>query len=176
MKPKPELWWVLRAQCGDKEALDELLRSVQRLLYGYLCRMMGDRSLAEDVLQEVLLTVYRQLKDLRDPSLLRPWVFRIASRAAFRQLAKEGRWREQVRDEEVLAGVAAEGPASDGLLSQLPDLMQEVSPASRAVLDLHYLQGMSLPEVAVVLDIALGTVKSRLAYGLKTLRTGLNEA
>jgi hypothetical protein len=78
--------WVLRAQCGDREALERLLRHVYSLLGRYLRSVVGERD-ADDVLQEVLVVIYRKLASLRDPELLRPWAFRIASRAAFRHAA-----------------------------------------------------------------------------------------
>ncbi|MDQ3042030.1 MAG: hypothetical protein M3R11_06575 [Acidobacteriota bacterium] len=56
------------------------------------------------------------------------------------------------------------------LIKEIPKLISDVSPASRAVLILHYLEEMSLSETAEILDISLGTAKSRLAYGLTSLR------
>jgi RNA polymerase sigma factor (sigma-70 family) len=60
------------------------------------------------------------------------------------------------------------------LIAQLPALIARVPPASRAVLILHYLHEMPLAEVAAVLDVAQGTVKSRLSYGLNVLRREIN--
>lgn len=173
-----ETLWVLRAQVGARDALKALFRSVQGPLFGYLARLLGDATLAEDVLQDVLLQVYRQLRWLRDPGLFRPWCYRIATRAAFRRLKRERRWSGQLRGEEALAAAAA--PAEDDraepdLLARLPDLLGRVSPASRAVLVLHYLHGLSLDEVAEVLGAPAGMVKSRLAYGLAALRRLLRD-
>lgn len=176
--PKQESWWVLRAQSGDREALDELLQAIQEPLYRYLYRLVGERTLAEDILQEVFIRIYRKLLWLREPELFRPWAYRIASREAFKHLKRERRWLEQVRDEKTLIAVQAE-PREDNfapeLIEQLPSLLAEVSPASRAVLILHYLHEMPLTEVAVVLGLALGTVKSRLAYGLGSLRREISD-
>jgi len=72
-----------------------------------------------------------------------------------------------------LDGVAAETPperVDPELIRRLPEMVERVSPASRAVLALHYLEELTLPEVAAVLGLRLGTVKSRLAYGLSALR------
>lgn len=171
--PKQENWWVLRAQSGDREALDELLQAIQEPLYRYIFRLVGERSLAEDILQEVFIRIYRKLRWLREPELFRPWAYRIASREAFKHLKREKRWLEQIRDEATLGAIPAEPPAENfapELIEHLPSLMARVSPASRAVLILHYLDEMPLAEIATVLGVALGTVKSRLAYGLSTLR------
>ena len=91
---KQEARWVLRAQSGDRQALDSLFRAVQSPLYRYLLRLLSDPSLAEDVLQDVFLLIYRKLRWLRDPRLFRCWAYRIASREAFRKLKKERRWRQ----------------------------------------------------------------------------------
>ena len=78
-----EIRWVLRAQTGDHEALDALLRSVQEPLYRYIVSLVSSRTLAEDILQEVFLLLYRKLRWLREPELFRPWAYRIATREAF---------------------------------------------------------------------------------------------
>jgi RNA polymerase sigma-70 factor (ECF subfamily) len=170
-----ETRWVLRAQAGDREALDDLLRAVQGPLFGYVRGLVGERPLAEDVLQDVFLLIYRNLRFLREPELFRPWAYRIATRAAFKALRKERRWSEQVRDEAVLEALPARAPggAQPDLVARLPELVGRVSPASRAVLLLHYLHEMPLDEVADVLGIAPGTARSRLAYGLEGLRKEL---
>jgi RNA polymerase sigma-70 factor (ECF subfamily) len=176
--PKRETRWVLRAQSGDREALDELLKAVQEPLYRYILRLVGEPSVAEDILQEVFIRIYRKLAWLESAELFRPWAYRIASRETFKRLRKEKRWEEQVRDEDVLEAVPdtmREESFAPELLERLPELISSVSPASRAVLILHYLDEMSLADVAEVLGIALGTAKSRLAYGLETLRRAIKE-
>lgn len=96
-----EEFWVLRAQAGDREALELLLRAVQPALTRYLSGLVGARF-ADDVTQDVLLTIHRKLWWLRSPALFRPWTFRIASRAAFRLLTREGRWPDHRLDDDAL--------------------------------------------------------------------------
>jgi RNA polymerase sigma-70 factor (ECF subfamily) len=168
-----ESWWVLQAQSGSHEALNELFRSVQEPLFRYVVSLVRDQHLAEDILQEVFMRIYRKLRWLREPQAFRAWSYQIASREAFRYLNRERRWMDQVRDEAVLASVPAaetEGEFSRELIASLPQLVDELSPASRAVVVLFYLHELSLTETAAVLDIPVGTAKSRLAYGLKNLR------
>jgi RNA polymerase sigma-70 factor (ECF subfamily) len=166
-----ESWWVLQAQSGSHEALNELFKSVQEPLYRYIVAVVKEKPLAEDILQEVFIRVYRKLRWLREPHAFRAWCYQIASREAFRYLKRERQWAEQIRDEATLNVVAAGEPAySPELVQRLPELVGELSPASRAVVVLYYLHEMSLVETAAVLDIPVGTVKSRLAYGLEKLR------
>lgn len=169
-----ESWWVLQAQSGNNEALNELYKSVQDPLFRYLVSLVTDPSLAEDILQEVFIRIYRKLRWLREPEAFRAWAYQIASREAFRHLKRERRWTDQIRDEATLGAVLLsehEFPAE--LVQSLPELIGNLSPASRAVVVLYYLHEMSLVETAAVLDIPLGTVKSRLAYGLESLRRSL---
>ena len=169
MTSREEAQWVLRAQFGDREAIESLLRSVQPMLTRYVRAIVGPRA-AEDVAQEVMVTVYRKLWTLSSPDLFRPWMFRIASRTAFHFLKKSRRWPDHLREDDALPEL--EAPDLSEIASRVDELLQDprVTPASRAVLALHFKEGMTLPEVAAVLDVPLGTVKSRLAYGLATLR------
>lgn len=169
---KQEMRWVLRAQCGDQEAFNELFKLIQQPLYYYILKLAGNAVLAEDILQNVFISIYRKLTWLSEPALFRAWVYRIASREAFKHLQREKRWATSVSDEELLATIPAPEVviADTEWLAALPELVAQISPASRAVLILHYLQEMSLEEVAEVLGLALGTVKSRLSYGLASLR------
>jgi RNA polymerase sigma-70 factor (ECF subfamily) len=172
---KQEAQWVLRAQCNDREALESLLRSVQPALHQYLSGLVG-RFDADDVLQEVLVVIYRKLAWLRAPELFRHWAYRIASRAAFRHLNKERRRPERVQDESVSLEqlpVPAGRPSAETLEGLLN--VDCIPPATRAVLVLHFQQELTLPEVAAVLAIPLGTVKSRLASGLAALRNQSSE-
>ena len=167
--PRQESQWVLRAQCDDREALELLLRSVQPSLQRYLRGLVGTFH-ADDVLQDVLIVVARKLGWLEDPELFRPWAFRIASRAGFKHLKRERRW---LGDDAELEDVAApDPPPPDELLQELPT-MDGISPASRAVLVLHFQEELSLAAVAAILEVPLGTVKSRLAYGLTAIRKQL---
>ena len=166
--PDDEVRWVLLAQCHDRNALEQLLRSALPSLQRYLRHLMGPDH-ADDICQEVLIIVCRQIGWLRRADLFRPWLFRIASRTAFRHLRNEKRWSDQIRDPQILEQVEAPHRPSPELIRDIV-AARNVSPASRAVLILHFEEELTLPEIAAVLDVPLGTVKSRLAYGLATLR------
>jgi RNA polymerase sigma-70 factor, ECF subfamily len=170
--PIHESAWVARAQCGDREALELLLRSAQPGLHRYVSRVVGATD-ADDVVQNVLVTIARKLTWLAEPRLFRSWMFRIASRQAFAHIRRERRRAEDPLDEEIQAGIAAPVPPSDELLRELLD-SDRLTPTSRAVLVLHFQEELSLAEVAAILEIPPGTVKSRLAFGLKSLRRHLS--
>ncbi len=170
---QPEALWVLRAQSGDREAMNQLFLAVQDPLYRFLRSLGADAHGAEDLLQEVFVTIYKKIRWLREPALFRAWSFRIAHRLAARRLA--GALREQDRfepgaevDDVTSSGEAL--PLPEGVLSEL---LAHVTTKSRAVLALHFEHGLELAEIADVLEIPLGTVKSRLGFGLATLRRHL---
>lgn len=168
-----EILLVLRAQVGDREALEALLRRTQPSLFRYISGLVGPSD-APDVLQEVLLRICQKLVLLREPEFFRAWAFRVSSRAAFAFLKRELRWSERYDDQVALENIAdLEHEPATQLLRELPEFLQEVPPASHAVLSLHYGQDLSLAEVAAVLEISVGTVKSRLAYGLSVLRKSM---
>lgn len=161
----------MRAQCDDREALELLLRSVQGPLHRYTCSLVGS-SEADDVLQDVLVIICRRLVWLNKPEVFRAWAYRIASRAASRHLRKQKRWPEQLPDDFMLEEIPM--PEVRPPAELLQDLDTDcISPASRAVLVLHFQEELTLQEVAAILEIPVGTVKSRLAYGLTALRKQL---
>ena len=165
----PEAGWVIRAQCGDRDAMEQVLRSVQPTLRRYVVRLVGHTA-ADDVLQDALMAIARKLTWLAEPRLFRAWAYRITSRAAFHHLRKEQRRGQHETDDAVLGALAAPEtrPSSDQLREWLDSPV--LSPASRAVLVLHFEEELPLADVAAVLELPLGTVKSRLAYGLAALR------
>ncbi|MDF1837293.1 MAG: RNA polymerase sigma factor [Planctomycetota bacterium] len=169
-----EARWVLRAQLGDRVALDCLLACVQDRLYRFLRHRLGSASDAEDCAQAVLIQVSRKLVGLREPRAFRPWMFRIAARQASKLGA--GRRREMELLDEDAARIPAAEPEPNELEDLIPLLHREMErlPAnSSQVLLLHYMEGLSLLETSKVLNKPLGTIKSRLAYGLAKLRAQL---
>ena len=167
---------VLLAQTGDREALDRLYRSIQEPLYRRVFSIAGDRELAEDVVQDVFIIILRKLQWLRSPSHFRAWAFRIAAREAVRAAAKERRTPEAASDDSFaqIADPRPHAPIRAVEFDRLRAVMSELPPGSRAVLTLHYLDDLPLSEVAQILGLPTGTVKSRLSYGLGLLRARLD--
>ena len=161
---------VLLAQCDDREALEALLLGIQNSLSRYICGLVGE-SAAEDLLQDVFVKIWRNVNSLETPELFRPWAYRIASRTCFGHLNRQMRWSERHDDEAVVEDLPSPGVSGfPELIAGLEAFLDHVSPASRAALLLHYGQDLSIEEVAAILDIGIGTAKSRLAYGLACLR------
>jgi len=177
---KQQIKWILLAQCGNLKAFDELLKSIQYPLYRYISKLTCEKILAEDILQEVFILVYRKLRWLRQPELFYPWLYRLTSRETFRRLKKEKeiwKYQQSLSSDETLLESVPEPTKEDSkyleLCEEFPRLLEKISPASRAVLLLHYSEEMTLLEISEVLGVAKGTVKSRLAYGLTLLREAI---
>jgi RNA polymerase sigma-70 factor (ECF subfamily) len=176
-RPDDEIWLVLRAQSGETRAFDELLKTVQLPLSRYILSIVRNSSIAEDVLQEVLMRIYKKLRWLKDAEVFRSWAYQIATRESFRHLKREKLWSGHVRDESVLEGIVDSTPPTQTpleLAEEFSRLVADLSPASRAVIVLFYQHDMTIEETASILEIPIGTAKSRLAYGLETLRRKSN--
>lgn len=168
--PSDQTLLVLLAQTGDRAALEQLLRNSHALLRRYITGL-ASADLVDDILQETSIQLFRKLPFLREPAVFNAWTLRIASRIAVTHLKRTHRW--QPLDDSLLGTFTPDpnlgGPPDAGFL----DLLDHVSPASRAVLLLHYQHDLSLEETAAILDIPVGTAKSRLHYGVATLRKHL---
>jgi RNA polymerase sigma factor (sigma-70 family) len=157
---------VRAAQGGDTMALDALVDE----LMPYMGKICGAIALerAEDALQDALVAVLRRLRDLREPAAVRGWARTIAVREAMR-LARPS--RQVPADPESFARVPA--PGGDASLSvELRDQLDRLDPRQRAVLVLRELEGLSEHEVADVLELPSGTVKSRLHRARKRFQRG----
>jgi RNA polymerase sigma-70 factor (ECF subfamily) len=166
---------VLRAQAGDRCALEELLTRVQSRLYAFLLRMLGDRHDAEEVLQEVLLLICRKLAWLESAALFNAWSYRIAAREAFRRRRLRGRAATELASLASCASAATREPSALEV-DERPAVEKNLGALSsntRAVVILHYFEGLSLSATADVLGIPEGTAKSRLAHALTALRRAM---
>jgi RNA polymerase sigma factor (sigma-70 family) len=155
---------VLRAQRGDPRALDELLRK----LMPYLGRICGAIALdrGDDALQETMIAVMRHIGSVRDPAAIRGWARQIAVREAMRQAA---RTEPIPLDPAVLEGTR--GGSQTETAVDVRDALSSMSPDQRAVLVLQHFEGLTEEEMAEVLGVAAGTVKSRLNRARTAFRT-----
>ncbi|MGD9968275.1 MAG: RNA polymerase sigma factor [Hyphomonadaceae bacterium] len=175
MGPADDLRLVLRARAGDLEAFERLVRALEPVLRRYVGRIVGTRALTDDVLQEAFLRIWRGLGWLREPALFRAWTYRIATREAHRLLRRERKHEEPHADACELEALAA--PFADPAARlDLESTMMRISPLARTVIAAHYFEGLTLEEVAAATETPVGTVKSRLASGLKQARGLLEPA
>src|SRR5215203_2628337 len=135
-----------RAQLGDRRALEELLRRLQPALQAHIRGLVRDDDLAADVLQDSLIIVCRRLGTLRETAWIRAWVYRIATREAFRAVRRaRPDHGESLDDIPALPdGTESEsGIETEGLLAELPTRLAALPAAAQVVLRLHYLQSLT---------------------------------
>ena len=132
---------------------------------------MRDDDAAADVLQDTLLIVCRHLSSVREVEWIRAWAYRVATREALRAIRKSGRYPTMpIEDEPLGTDPLPVADADELLLAELPARIAALPVGAQTVLRLHYLESLTQQEVAEALEIPLGTVKSRIAYGLHVLR------
>ena len=162
-----------RAQRGDEEAFASLAVAAGDRLHAVAFRILRDTDLAEDASQQALLTIWRDLPQLRDPARFDAWSYRLLVRACY---AEGRRTRHWVPNLHLLP--ADEPEVGEGLSSvvdrdQLERGFRRLSIDHRAVVVLHHYLDLPLDEVADVLGVPVGTVRSRLHHAMRGLRAAL---
>jgi RNA polymerase sigma-70 factor (ECF subfamily) len=165
--------YLLRAVAdGDAGALDALYQRHGLHLLNYLIGQVGERALAEEVLQDVMVTVWRGAGRFRGDSRVRTWLFTIARRKASRARKRRPPMHDPLEDAAAGTGDPVsrldEVHALEAAMAQLPTHQQEA-------LDLVFYRGLTGPEAADHLNIPLNTFKSRLKRAREALRTLLAE-
>ena len=169
----PDLLLVRAIAEGEVEALNQLYARYGSPLLIYLVSRIGDRSLAEEVLQDVMMAVWRGAANFRANSSVKTWLLAIARHHAINASSRRNRATLSMPDEADLALTEA-GPEQHiehNLLSdELQTALQQLPPEQRETMELLFWQDLSQAEIAQVLRVAPGTVKSRLSRAKATLR------
>jgi RNA polymerase sigma-70 factor (ECF subfamily) len=182
-----ESLFVLRLKANDDAAYDELVRTYNNTLFHVAYRMLGDSAEAADVVQEVFLKVFRNISGFKGESALRTWIFRIA----FSEILNRLRWwKRRHRSATVSLDDDHDGrgsglsvtDTSPGPEQALQSREQEraiqlalgtLSSEHRSIIVLRDIEGFSYNEIADVLGISIGTVKSRIARARGDLKRSL---
>jgi len=163
---------------GDEDAMAAFYREHGRVVLAQVLLVVGERLLAEEILQDTMLAVWRGAGSFRGESSVRSWVIAIARRQTRDRLRSR---RLRVVGDAVLADQPGPGPGPEVMaldraeLAEVMGAIRELAAPHREVLGLVFGSGLSLPEVAGVLEIPVGTVKSRLSAARTALNRILNE-
>ena len=164
---------VLRSQVGDEQAFQELLALYGPHLLRFTRRMMQTQpQLVEDVTQEIWVAIYRGLPRLLDTAKFRPWAFRIARDRIYREYRRRKIALEPLEESQI-EDSTADGEAYAVDSEALQRGLGALSPEHREVLMLCYFEEMSYEEIAGVTRSTLGTVRSRIHYAKRALKSAL---
>jgi RNA polymerase sigma-70 factor (ECF subfamily) len=169
-----EAYLVASARLGERRAMSLLVKLRGPRLMAHAIRLLGDREVARDMVQEAWAEILRGLGGLRDDHAFLPWALRIVSRRVAREIGQRQRHRK--------LEVAYADEVEDALLVDLNTMLDAdklrqalgaLTPQHRATIALFYLEEMSVNEVARAMDVPAGTVKTRLMHARARLRSAL---
>jgi RNA polymerase sigma-70 factor (ECF subfamily) len=177
---------LARFRDGERDAFGHLVRRYERELYGYLRRYLGDSSLADDVFQNTFLQLYTKIGQYEAGRPVRPWLYTIATHQAIDALRRNSRHqalsldqkREQLHDGDIQSLMALLESRAPGPLDlaegeerrvQVRQSVESLPDFLRQVVILAYYQGLKYREIADIVGIPVGTVKSRLHAALVKL-------
>jgi RNA polymerase sigma-70 factor (ECF subfamily) len=164
---------VVRAQHGDEEAFASLAVAVGGRLHAVAHRILRDIDLAEDATQQALLTIWRDLPQLHDPARFDAWSYRLLVRACYAEGRRTRTWAPNLRLLPADEPATAEGLSTVVDRDQLERGFRRLSIEHRAVVVLHHYADLPLDEVAEILGVPVGTVRSRLFHAMRGLRAAL---
>jgi RNA polymerase sigma-70 factor, ECF subfamily len=165
---------VVAARSGDQVAFVDLVRSRGDRLFGIAHRILRDVERAEDALQDALVIAWRDLPDLRDPDRFDPWVHRLVTNVCIAEARRE---RRRVANLRVLPSQDPVAPDEFLTLSdrdQLDRAFRRLRPDERAVLVLRHYVGYEPTEIAEILSLSPGTIRSRLHHAHRAMRAALD--
>jgi RNA polymerase sigma-70 factor, ECF subfamily len=168
---------------GDDQAYEILIHRYQQPVYNLVCRLLNDPSDASDIVQEVFLKIFRNIRTFRHGSSLKTWIYRIAVNEAY----NHRRWFSRHLRQEVAFSTDDAAPAHADTFADpgrspfdeaaghetralVEAALEKLKPNFRAAVVLRDIEDLSYEEIAAVLDVSLGTVKSRILRGREGLR------
>ena len=186
MNERQEQVWIDAARNGDPLAFEQLIHLYEKRVFALTRRMCKNPADAEEAAQEAFLAAWQGLKFFRGESSFSTWLYRLASNACVDLLRKEGRHQAaagpSLNDEETVLELPDEAPTPHALAEQaelrrqIEEGLAALPEEYRTVLVLREIHQQSYDEIAEILSLDLGTVKSRISRGRKRLRKFLLES
>ena len=166
---------VILLQQNDLTALGDLYDRHQRLVFRTALGITGDEQVAADLLQDVFLRMHRFARHIDPSRPLEPWLYRTTANLTYTWLKRHKRWLRPLEDvAEWLAGSKKQVPSyvveSTEEWKDIQKAVSSLSLQQRVVVVLYYINDLSLQEISEILDVPVGTIKSRLFYGRKSLK------
>ena len=173
--PGNEAELLTRVVSGDREAFDAVMRVHQDRVFSVCFRILGDREKALDATQDTFLTVFRKAGQFQGRSAVGTWIYRIAVNTCYDQLRRtQRRPSESLPDHVDLSDPSAEEAIESAAVRPEIELALTQLPADfRNAVILSDLEGLPLPDIAEILGVPVGTVKSRVFRGRRLLANHL---
>jgi len=162
---------VIKCQQGDKEAFDELVERWQKRLWHYAFHVTGSESAAWDIVQETWYGIIKGIRKLDNATVFPRWAFRIANNKCADWLRRKRR-QEHLNNEltKQIQKEPYEKQNGDEKTASLRSAIEKLSPDRRALLALRYHEGFDIAQIAEIIGVPEGTVKSRLHRTVNELR------
>ena len=167
---------VRRHLSGDPDAFRQLYEKYGDKVFASAYRIVGEHHAAADLVQEVFVKIHGELRRFKFESKFSTWLFRVTVNHALNR-ASEGSRHARIHEKIVRDGMGDPGGTKEGrpVDDEVHRAIQELSPKLRTVISLRYLEGLSYEEIAEILELSIGTVKSRLFLAHETLRPMLKD-
>ena len=163
-------WLALRCQAGEPQAFADLIAVMERPLLYYATSLTGNADIALDVLQDVWLKVIHGIHRLKDPGSLKPWLYAITHGIAIDRIRRDYK-RDKAEQAHLDDAFNADEPSFDeDDAAAIRDALTRLGVKHREALVLHFLQDLSIQEIAGVVGCSEGTVKSRIHYAKRQLK------
>ena len=174
MGERVEAELIRRAQTGDQRAFDTLASGLVTRFHAIAYRVLQDPDLAQDAAQQALISIWRDLPQLRDPSRFEGWSYCLLIRACYKEAGKQRRWRLRSSDRTDIEPITADLTNSVVERDRLWRSFARLSVEHRVVVVLHHYLGQTQGQVAEALDIPVETVRSRLRHAMRDLRAAID--
>jgi RNA polymerase sigma-70 factor, ECF subfamily len=163
-------WLALRCQAGEPGAFGDLIAVMERPLLCYATSLTGNQDAALDVMQEVWIRVVRNIRGLRAPGSLKPWLYAVTHGVAVDRIRRDYS-RDKAEQAQLDDAFSIDEPGFDEEDAiAVRDALSRLGVKHREVLVLHFLRDLSIQEIAGVVGCSEGTVKSRIHYAKRQLR------
>ena len=164
-----ELLW-LRCRRGDPDVIEALVQKLERPLYYFIRRIVGNEADAWDVLQQSWVRVLTGMKSVADARTLKPWIYRTARNTAMNHIRAGRRYRATIENNTAPSNSCDTDAMEFDNAEQVHRALDQLELPYREALTLYFLEQLTVLQMAEILDIPEGTVKSRLYHGKRRLR------
>jgi len=163
-------WIALRCQAGEPSAFEDLIAVMERPLLYYAMTVTGSEDGALDVLQDAWIKVFRSIHKLKDPGSLRPWLYSIVHGIAVDRIRRNAS-RERAESAQYEDFQESADPSfAEEDAAAIHEALEQIEIIHREVLVLHFLEDLSIAEIAEIVGCSEGTVKSRLHYAKRAMK------